>query len=276
MRALSRAARLLPPSAGTAAPARSVATRAALSPAAPDADAVMEDEYGEMDDSGKTFHLPRFTTESGETLHDVQLRYRTWGEMNEEKDNVLVVCHALTGNAALDDWWSSFLGDGLPFDTSKYYVICANLLGSCYGSTGPSSINPATGLPYGPDFPRLTVRDGVAVQKQMVRWGEGVKQVKCVIGGSLGGMQTVEWLFNDHYYTARRTVWVSLKIAYGGLIRTTTARSPSCALLFRWRVARIITRGRLPSPRRSASAFTPTPISRAAGTTIPGAAQRRA
>jgi homoserine O-acetyltransferase len=162
----------------------------------------MEDEYGEMDDSGKTFHLPRFTTESGATLRDVQLRYRTWGKMNAARDNVLVVCHALTGNAALDDWWSSFLGPGLPFDTDKYYVICANLLGSCYGSTGPASVDPRTGRPYGARFPRLTVRDGVAVQKQMVRWGEGVKQVKCVIGGSLGGMQTVEWLFDDHYYTS--------------------------------------------------------------------------
>ena len=158
----------------------------------------MEDEYGEMDESGKTFHMPSYTTESGEKIKDVQLRYRTWGELNEARDNVLVVCHALTGNAALNDWWGSFLGDGLPFDTSKYYVICSNLLGSCYGSTGPSSTNADNHTRWGPEFPRITVRDAVNLQKQMVRWGEGVKQVKCVIGGSLGGMQTLEWLFHDH------------------------------------------------------------------------------
>jgi len=160
--------------------------------------APMEDEYGVMDDSGLTFTAQQYELESGTTMQEVDLRYRTWGTLNEAKDNAIVVCHALTGNAALNDWWGSFLGEGLPFDTSKYFVVCANLLGSCYGTTGPMSINPKTGQNYGPDFPLVTVRDAVRLQKRMLREGEGVKSVKCVIGGSLGGMQSLEWLFSDN------------------------------------------------------------------------------
>ena len=158
----------------------------------------MEDEYGDMDDSGLTYTIDALELECGETLIQPQLRYRSWGTLNEAKDNAIVVCHALTGNAALDDWWGSFLGEGLPFDTSKYFIVCANLLGSCYGTTGPTSINPTTGESYGVTFPRVTVRDGVRLQKLMLREQEGVKSVKCVIGGSLGGMQTVEWMFDDN------------------------------------------------------------------------------
>ena len=158
----------------------------------------MEDEYGDMDNTGSTYRAKRLELESGKTLQEVDLRYRTWGELNEAKDNAIVVCHALTGNAALNDWWGSFLGDGKPFDTSKYFVVCANLLGSCYGTTGPTSINPETGKQYGGDFPHVTVRDAVRLQKKMLRDAEGVNSVKCVIGGSLGGMQTLEWLFSDN------------------------------------------------------------------------------
>ena len=161
-------------------------------------DDALQDEYGHMDDSGLTFTTKELQLDCGETLVDAQLRYRSWGTLNEKKDNAIVVCHALTGNAALDDWWGSFLGDGLPFDTSKYFIVCSNLLGSCYGTTGPTSINPATGEKYGPDFPLVTVRDAVRLQKLMLREQEGVKSVKCVIGGSLGGMQTLEWLFDDN------------------------------------------------------------------------------
>ena len=113
----------------------------------PDDSPAMEDEYGDMDSSGKTFVAEKFRLESGTVMRDVQLRYRTWGTLNEARDNCLVVCHALTGNAALNDWWGSFLGDGLPFDTSKYYVICSNLLGSCYGSTGLPRSTRTRGMP---------------------------------------------------------------------------------------------------------------------------------
>ena len=158
----------------------------------------MEDEYGDMDNSGSTYTAKKLKLENGTTLQEVNLRYRTWGELNAAKDNAIVVCHALTGNAALNDWWGSFLGEGKPFDTSKYFVVCANLLGSCYGTTGPTSINPETGEAYQGDFPYVTVRDAVRLQKEMLREAEGVKSVKCVIGGSLGGMQTMEWLFSDN------------------------------------------------------------------------------
>jgi homoserine O-acetyltransferase/O-succinyltransferase len=158
----------------------------------------MEDEYGDMNDSGLTYTTDELKLECGEKLIQPQLRYRSWGKLNEAKDNVIVVCHALTGNAALDDWWGSFLGKGLPFDTEKYFIVCSNLLGSCYGTTGPTSINPVTNEKYGSDFPHVTVRDGVRLQKLMLREQEGVESVKCVIGGSLGGMQTMEWLFDDN------------------------------------------------------------------------------
>ncbi|OQS05759.1 homoserine O-acetyltransferase [Thraustotheca clavata] len=141
--------------------------------------AAMEDEYGVMEASKQVFNLPHYTLESGITLENVDVNYKTFGELNAAKDNVMVVCHALTGNAALDSWWSGLLGDGKPFDTSKYLVVCANILGSCYGTTGPTSINPKTNKRYGADFPLTTVRDTIAA----------------VVGGSLGGMQTLEWGF---------------------------------------------------------------------------------
>ena len=102
----------------------------------------MQDEYGDMDDSGETFTTTNFKLESGKVLDEVNVRYKTWGTLNENADNAIVVCHALTGNAALDSWWGGLLGPDLPFDTNKYFVVCANVLGSCYGTTGPTSINP--------------------------------------------------------------------------------------------------------------------------------------
>lgn len=97
-----------------------------------------------------------------------------------------MVCHALTGNSRLDQWWGSLLGPGLPFDTSKYYVICTNILGSCYGSTGPTSINPATGKPYGIHFPKVTIRDAVKLQLQLLQNHMNITSIKSVIGGSMG------------------------------------------------------------------------------------------
>lgn len=85
----------------------------------------------------------------------LQVRYNHYGELNQAKDNVMVVCHALTGNSQLSTWWSSMLGPGKAFDTSKYFIICANVLGSCYGTTGPLSINPSTGKRYGASFPKV-------------------------------------------------------------------------------------------------------------------------
>jgi len=152
----------------------------------------MDDEYGKMDDDGDTFVTPRFELENGKVLRDAQVRYRTFGALNPAKDNAMVVCHALTGNASLDSWWGEMLGKGLLFDTSKYFVICANVLGSCYGTTGPTSINPDTQRPYSTSFPDVTVRDSVGLHILMVK-SLGIRQVFAVVGGSLGGMQALEW-----------------------------------------------------------------------------------
>lgn len=157
------------------------------------ASGAMKDEYGVMDDSGDTFICTDFQLESGAILKEAQVRYNTYGTLNEKKDNLLVVCHALTGNARLDLWWGGLLGPGKTFDTSKYMVVCANSLGSCYGSTGPQSFNPTTQAPYGNAFPDVTIRDSVRLHMRMAQEAIGAKSVACVVGGSMGGMQALEW-----------------------------------------------------------------------------------
>eukprot|EP00299_Pterocystis_sp_00344_P015455 c7719_g1_i1.p1 GENE.c7719_g1_i1~~c7719_g1_i1.p1 ORF type:complete len:372 (-),score=67.17 c7719_g1_i1:1205-2320(-) len=154
----------------------------------------MQDEYGAMDDSGLTYiHQGAFQLESGEHLTNPQVRYNTWGKLNATRDNVLFICHALTGNSRLDTWWGGLLGPGKAFDTNKYLVVGANIIGSCYGSTGPCSLNPETKKRYGSDFPTITIRDTVALHMEMVKVGLRARAVHCVIGGSFGGMQALEW-----------------------------------------------------------------------------------
>jgi homoserine O-acetyltransferase len=141
-----------------------------------------------------------FITEHGAVLRQVDLAYETWGTPNTDGDNALLIIHALTGDShaashGLDDqpgWWESLVGPGKAIDTDRYFVICPNNLGSCYGSTGPESINPETGEPYRLTFPMLTVRDLVAIQARLLD-RLGVHSVQAVIGGSLGGMQVLEW-----------------------------------------------------------------------------------
>lgn len=138
----------------------------------------------------------------GEYLAPISVAYETYGELNAEGTNAILVCHALTGSAhaagySSDDpksvgWWNTFIGEGKPLDTSKYFVICSNFLGGCYGTTGSISTNPHTEKPYGLLFPQMTVRDMVRVQKSLIIY-LGVKKLKTVIGGSLGGMQVLEW-----------------------------------------------------------------------------------
>ncbi|MHB1050042.1 MAG: homoserine O-acetyltransferase MetX [Bacteroidota bacterium] len=138
----------------------------------------------------------------GVSLSPVVVAYETYGTLNAEGKNAVLICHALTGSAhaaglSSDDpksigWWDSFIGDGKPIDTTKYFVICSNILGGCYGTTGPMSINPQTERPYGLTFPQMTVRDMVRVQKALLEYLK-VKRLRTVIGGSLGGMQVLEW-----------------------------------------------------------------------------------
>lgn len=158
----------------------------------------MDDEYGDMTSDGETYvHPTAFQLENGDMLEQATLVYQTYGTLNETRDNVIVVCHALTGNASLHSWWGELLGPGLSFDTSKYFIVSANILGSCYGSTSPMSPNPASSTqpqqPYLNLFPDISVRDTVRLQLQMLQNDLGVRSVKSVIGGSFGGMQALEY-----------------------------------------------------------------------------------
>jgi homoserine O-acetyltransferase/O-succinyltransferase len=137
----------------------------------------------------------RFTLESGAVLVDVPVAYRTWGALDDDGRNAIVVCHALTGNTDVEDWWAELLGPGRAFDTDRYFVVCANVLGSPYGSGSPLTTDPATGRPYGADFPLTTVRDTVALHRLLLA-RLGVRQVAFAIGGSMGGMQALEWAFH--------------------------------------------------------------------------------
>lgn len=130
--------------------------------------------------------------ELGGLLPGVKVAYRTWGTLNDARSNAILVCHALTGNADADAWWSGLFGEGRAFDETRDFIICSNVLGSCYGTTGPLSPDPATGRHYGPDFPRITIRDIVAVQHRLVT-ALGIERLRLVVGASLGGMQVLEW-----------------------------------------------------------------------------------
>lgn len=135
-----------------------------------------------------------FTFDSGDRLTRVPVEYQTWGELNEARDNVLLVCHALTGSARVDDWWEEMLGPGRALDTDKYLILAANVPGSCYGTVGPTTNNPNTGRRYGADFPRVTIRDMVRLHRQLLDRLD-IRGVAAAIGGSMGGMQVLEWAF---------------------------------------------------------------------------------
>ncbi len=154
-----------------------------------------------------TLTLPAFTTEGGATLYDVPVAYETWGTLDAERCNALVVCHALTGNTEVDDWWGPFLGPGRVFDTDRFFVICLNIAESPYGSISALTINPATGKPYGPDLPPFTIRDTVALHKAALDQ-LGIQQVKLAVGGSMGGMQVLEWAFYGDFVEALAVVAV--------------------------------------------------------------------
>ncbi len=137
-------------------------------------------------------HSSSFSLELGGTLHGITIAYNTYGELNPEGDNVIWVCHALTANSNVADWWSGLYGEGKLFDPLKYFIVCSNILGSCYGSTGPRSINPATGEAYGMDWPLVTIRDWVKAQ-DILRSHLGIHSIALCIGGSCGGHQVLEF-----------------------------------------------------------------------------------
>ncbi|MGD9364733.1 MAG: homoserine O-acetyltransferase [Desulfobacteraceae bacterium] len=140
--------------------------------------------------------------ESGHRLGPVDVVYESYGEPNENRSNAILICHALSGDhhaAGVHDphdrytgWWDSMIGPGKAFDTDQYWVICSNIIGGCKGSTGPGSINPATGQPYGLDFPVVTIGDMVNAQKQLIDHLQ-IPQLYAIAGGSMGGFQVIEW-----------------------------------------------------------------------------------
>jgi homoserine O-acetyltransferase len=133
-----------------------------------------------------------FPLAAGGALPPATLHYALYGTMNARRDNVLLVCHALSGSARVADWWPQLFGPGLPFDLTRFAVLGVNVLGSCYGSTGPASLDPATGKPYGGDFPAVGILDMVRAQARLVE-SLGVERLHAVVGGSIGGMQALAW-----------------------------------------------------------------------------------
>jgi len=143
-----------------------------------------------------------FVTEGGAVLHEVEVAYETWGELDGSASNAVLVCHALTGDShahgpagsghPTDGWWDELIGPGRALDTDRYHVVCANVLGGCQGTTGPAFLDPATGRPYGSSFPVVSIRDSVRLQAALQRH-LGIGSWLTVIGGSMGGMQVLEW-----------------------------------------------------------------------------------
>ncbi len=173
-----------------------------------------------------------FVLECGETLPELTIAYHTYGSLNEKKDNVVWICHALTGNSDAADWWQGMLGSGKFFDPAEHFIVCANVIGSHYGSTGPLSINPKTGRFYGLSFPIITVRD-VAKAHHLLAQHLDIQRVMLGIGGSMGGQQILEWAiqepdFFDHIAViacgAKMTPW---SIALNETQRMAIAADPS-------------------------------------------------
>jgi len=147
-----------------------------------------------------TFDKP-LTLDCGKTLSPVTVAYMTYGRLNAARSNTVLICHALTMDQFVASahpvtgkpgWWEDMVGPGKPIDTDRFFVVCANVLGGCMGTTGPAEVNPATGKPYGLDFPVVTIRDMVRAQAMLLD-ALGIETVMCVIGGSMGGMQVLQW-----------------------------------------------------------------------------------
>ncbi len=130
--------------------------------------------------------------ECGRALAQPTLHYAVYGRLNAARDNAVLVCHALSGSALVGSWWPEIFAPGAVLSLEQDCVVCINLLGSCYGSTGPGSVDPETGETYGPDFPLISIRDNVRAQAELLD-SLGIRRLRLVLGGSLGGMQALEW-----------------------------------------------------------------------------------
>jgi len=159
-------------------------------------------EHAPQEAPGETLRLSAaLKLDCGVTLDAVDLAYRTYGTLNKDKSNAILICHALTGDqhpagdnplTGREGWWTQVVGAGKPIDTDKYFVICSNVLGGCAGSTGPQSVKPDNSGPYGLDFPVITIADMVRAQNLLIDHF-GIDSLFCVLGGSMGGMQVLQW-----------------------------------------------------------------------------------
>ncbi len=141
-------------------------------------------------------YTKQFTLENGKKLSGLEIAYQTYGKLNAEKDNVIWACHALTANSDVLDWWKGLFGNNALFNPEEHFIVCANVLGSNYGTTNPLSINPATGYPYYLAFPEFTIRDFVKAH-QLLASHLNIGNIKVLIGGSLGGQQSLEWAVEE-------------------------------------------------------------------------------
>ena len=164
---------------------------------------IPDDSVGIIEPQSFTFAKDEpFHLDSGTILQPVKIAYETYGRLNADRSNAILILHALSGSAhaagfhqnnlSTPGWWDNCIGPGKAFDTNRFFIICSNVLGGCYGSSGPSSTNPATGKPYGLNFPVVTVGDMVRAQVKLIDH-LGIDQLLCVAGGSMGGMQVLEW-----------------------------------------------------------------------------------
>ncbi|THH26732.1 hypothetical protein EUX98_g7454 [Antrodiella citrinella] len=136
----------------------------------------------------EVYTVPSFTLDSGRIIRDVPVAYKTWGKLNETKDNIMIICHAFTGSADVEDWWGPLMGRGKAFDANRYFIFCGNVMGSPYGSASPVTINPDTGKPYGPEFPATTIRDD-----PLSRW--------------LLGVPWEGWPYWSGHYARHQVIW---------------------------------------------------------------------
>lgn len=183
------------------------------------------------------YRLPLFTTEFGAVLRDVEIAYETFGTLHRNADNVILLCHALTGDAHVGDdadrtgWWGPLIGPTKTFDTEKYFIVCANVLGGCAGTTGPSSPMPGLTDTYGSTFPSITIRDMVETQYSLLRH-LGVSRLQAVVGGSMGGMQALEWGLCHPDFVLRAAVlaatpaFSTMAIAYNEVMREAIVADP--------------------------------------------------
>ena len=144
-----------------------------------------------------TYSYPKqFELENGKKIRNLKIAYQTFGKLNAAKDNVIWVCHALTANADVFEWWEGLFGQNALFNPNEHFIVCANVLGSHYGTTNPLSTNPVTGSPYYLSFPQFTIRDFVSAHQVLASY-LGIENIRLLIGGSLGGQQAVEWALSN-------------------------------------------------------------------------------